>query len=154
MRKAKNIILLIGIIFNFLYIFWQLANFVYQCIESLLHTGSDILQYYIYFCFYPSLITIALMLLPVLLLILNLKNKVGKVLPVISAVMCGASALLMVFYFITPSIMQYLVYCKLEIIDSYLMCLIYYIKDGGILLFTGFLLLTVGSIMSRIKSKE
>ena len=154
MKKAKNIILLSGIIFNLLYIVLQLFRFVYDCVTVVLKFGFDNLRYFVYNDFFPSLITIALMILPVLLLISNLKNKAGKVLPIISAVMCGAIALVMVFSFVTPAIPQYLIYSKLGLVDTYFTIILHFITSGGILLFTGFALLTVGSIMSLIKSKE
>ncbi|MBE6779502.1 MAG: hypothetical protein E7545_00850 [Ruminococcaceae bacterium] len=154
MKKAKNIVLLIGIILNLLYILLQLFRFVYDCVTVVLQFGFDNLRYFVYNDFFPSLITVAIMLLPVILLILNLKNKAGKVLPIISAVMCGAIALWMVFSFITPAIPQYLIYSKLGLVDTYFTIILHFITSGGILLFTGFALLTVGSIMSLIKSKE
>ena len=154
MKKAKNIILLIGIIFNSLYILLQLARFVYQCFTILPQWGFDSLKISIHNYFYPSLTTIALMLLPVVLLVLNLKNKSGKVLPILSAIVCGLISLLILFSSVTPAIPQYLIYSKLRLIDTYFVTILNFFTSGGILLFTGFALLTVGSIMSLIKSEE
>jgi hypothetical protein len=154
MKKAKHIVLLIGIIFNLLYILLQLFRFVYDCVTVVLQFGFDNLRYFVYNDFFPSLIAIALMILPVLLLILNLKNKAGKVLPIISAAMCGGVSLSILFSLVTPAIPQYLIYSKLNLIDTYFTSILHFITSGGILLFTGFALLTVGSIMSLIKSKE
>ncbi|MBQ3058194.1 MAG: hypothetical protein IJD00_04510 [Clostridia bacterium] len=120
----------------------------------MLQFGFDNLRYFIYNDFFPSLITIALMILPVILLVLNLKNKAGKVLPIISAAMCGGVSLSILFSSATPAIPQYLIYSKLNLIDTHFISILHFITSGGILLFTGFALLTVGSIMSLIKSKE
>ena len=154
MKKAKNIVLLIGIIFNSLYILLQLFRFVYDCVTVVLRFGFDNLRYFIYNDFFSSLITFALMILPVILLILNLKNKAGKVLPIISAVMCGVVSLSIIFSLVTPAIPQYLIYSKLGFIDTYFTIILSFITSGGILYFIGFVLLTVGSILSLIKSKE
>lgn len=154
MKKAKNIVLLIGIIFNLLYILLRLFRFVCDCVTVVLQFGFDNLRYFIYNDFFPSLITIALMILPVILLVLNLKNKAGKVLPIISAAMCGGVSLSILFSSATPAIPQYLIYSKLNLIDTHFISILHFITSGGILLFTGFALLTVGSIMSLIKSKE
>ena len=154
MKKTKNIVLLIGVIFNSLYILLQLARFVYQCFTIVPQTGFGGLKYVIYNDFYPSLITVAIMLLPVILLILNLKNKAGRVLPILSAIVCGLVSALQFFALITPAIPQYLIYSKLHLIETYWVIWINFITDGGILYFLGFVLLTVGSVMSLFKSKE
>ena len=149
MKKAKNIVLLIGIICNLLYILLRLAGFVYQCFTILPQWGIDNLKYSIYNYFYPSLITIALMVL----LIRNRKNKTGKVLPIISAMMCGVGSLSILFSLLTPAIPQYLIYSKLGLIDTYLTIILSFITNGGILVFAGFILLIVGSVMSIFKPK-
>lgn len=153
MKKAQNIVLLIGIICNLLYILLQLAGFVYQCFTILPQWGIDNLKYSIYNYFYPSLITIALMVLPAILLIRNLKNKTGKVLPIISAMMCGVVSLSILFSLLTPAIPQYLIYSKLGLINTYLTIILSFITNGGILVLAGFVLLIVGSVMSIFKPK-
>ena len=153
MKKAKNIVLLIGIILNSLYILLRLFKFVYDSV-TVVPTFSIPIKYFATRDLVPILILLALIILPVVLLVLNLKNKSGKVLPIISAVMCGAIALVMVFSFVTPAIPQYLIYSKLGLVDTYFTIILHFITSGGILLFTGFALLTIGSIISLIKSKE
>ncbi|MBR5222823.1 MAG: hypothetical protein IKV81_01485 [Clostridia bacterium] len=150
MKKAKNIVLLIGIICNLLYILLQIFKFVYHCITILPPIN---LKYFIIGDFVPILITIAILILPVILLIRNLKNKTGKVLPIISAMMCGVVSLLILFSLLTPAIPQYLIYSKLGLIDTYLTIILSFITNGGILVLAGFVLLIVGSVMSTFKPK-
>lgn len=150
MKKAKNIVLLIGIICNLLYILLQIFKFVYHCITILPPIN---LKYFIIGDFVPILITIAILVLPVILLIRNLKNKTGKVLPFISAMMCGVVSLSILFSLLTPAIPQYLIYSKLGLIDTYLTIILSFITNGGILVFAGFILLIVGSVMSIFKPK-
>ena len=150
MKKAKNIVLLIGIICNLLYILLQIFNFVYHCITSLPPIN---LKYFIIGDFVPILITIAILILPAILLIRNLKNKTGKVLPIISSVTVGFMGLLMLFSWMIPTIPQYLIYSKLGLIDTYFIILLNHFTSGGILVFAGFILLTVGSVMSIFKPK-
>ena len=150
MKKAKNIVLLIGIICNLLYILLQIFKFVYHCITILPPIN---LKYFIIGDFVPILITIAILILPVILLIRNLKNKTGKVLPIISAMMCGVVGLSILFSLLTPAIPQYLIYSKLGLIDTYLTIILNFITNGGILVLAGFVLLIVGSVMSIFKPK-
>ena len=150
MKKAKNIVLLIGIICNLLYILLQIFKFVYHCITILPPIN---LKYFIIGDFVPILITIAILILPVILLIRNLKNKTGKVLPIISAMMCGVVGLSILFSLLTPAIPQYLIYSKLGLIDTYLTIILSFITNGGILVLAGFVLLIVGSVMSIFKPK-
>lgn len=153
MKKAKNSILLIGIIFNFGYIVLQLFKFIYHCVTVLPNNGTAHIEYFLTSDLLPILILLVLMLLPVVLFILNLRNKAGKVLPIISAVMCGVVSLLMIFSLVTPAIPQYITYSKLALIDTYFVIILDFFTNGGILYFIGFVLLTVGSITSLIKSK-
>ena len=148
MKKAKNIVLLIGVILNFLFILLQIFKFVYHCITILPPIN---LKYFIIGDFVPILITIAILVLPVILLIRNLKNKTGKVLPIISAMMCGVGSLSILFSLLTPAIPQYLIYSKLGLIDTYLTIILNFITNGGILVLAGFVLLIVGSVMSIFK---
>ena len=150
MKKAKNIVLLIGIICNLLYILLQIFKFVYHCITILPPIN---LKYFIIGDFVPILITIAILVLPVILLIRNLKNKTGKVLPFISAMMCGVVSLSILFSLLTPAIPQYLIYSKLGLIDTYLTIILSFITNGGILVLAGFILLIAGSVMSIFKPK-
>ena len=150
MKKAKNIVLLIGVILNFLFILLQIFKFVYHCITILPPIN---LKYFIIGDFVPILITIAILILPVILLIRNLKNKTGKVLPIISAMMCGVVGLSILFSLLTPAIPQYLIYSKLGLIDTYLTIILSFITNGGILVLAGFVLLIVGSVMSIFKPK-
>ncbi len=156
MKKAKNIVLLIGLICNSIYILLQIMRFGVELFRriGLFADGLNVLRYLINGLLLPNLLIIVLMILPVILLILNLKNKAGKVLPIISAVMCGVVSLSILFSLATPTIPQYLMYSDLHLIDTYWAYWIGFITDGGILLFLGFALLTVGSIMSLIKIKE
>ena len=54
MKKAKNIVLLIGIIFNLLYILLQLFRFVYDCVTVVLKFGFGNLRYFVYNDFFQA----------------------------------------------------------------------------------------------------
>lgn len=153
MEKAKNILLVIGVILNLNYVVMQLFKFVYHCVTVLPQSESSI-TYFIFTDLLPALILVALTVLPVILLILNLKNKSTKVLPIISAVLCGLFGLFELFGSVTPAIPKYLIYSELNIVNTHWVYVLGSLQIGGILLFAGFTLLTVGSIMSLIKSKE
>ncbi len=154
MKKAKNIVLLIGIILNLVYILSNILKFVYHCVTVVPQIGMNGLRYGINSYILSNIVIVFVMALPTILLFLNLKNKAGKVLPIISAAMCGGVSLSILFSLVTPAIPQYLIYSKLGLIDIYFTIILSFITSGGILLLTGFALLTVGSIMSLIKSKE
>ena len=150
MKKAKNIIFLIGIIFNLLYIVLQLFKFVCNCITVLPNNDTAYIEYFLMSDLLPILIVLVLMILPMILFILNLKNKVGKVFPIISAITCGSFSLLMLFSAVTPTILQYIIYSKLGLINTYFSSFLHFLDSST---FAGFMLLTVGSIMLLIKSK-
>ncbi|MBO5210971.1 MAG: hypothetical protein J6B80_03475 [Clostridia bacterium] len=155
MKKAKNIILLSGIICNVICILWNCLSFFIERISVIEQLSSEqILQHLINGLVLPNALILILMILPVVLFVLNLKNKSGKVLPIVSFVFCGLIALYSSFFSVTPAIPKYLLLSELALIDTYWSVLIYWVTSGGILLFAGFTLLTVGSMMSLIKSKE
>ncbi|MBO5357844.1 MAG: hypothetical protein J6A78_00805 [Clostridia bacterium] len=154
MKKAKNIVLLIGIILNLVYILSNILKFVYHCVTVVPQIGMNGLRYGINSYILSNIVIVFMMALPTILLFLNLKNKSGRVLPIISAAMCGGVSLSILFSLATPAIPQYLIYSKLGLVDTYFTIILHFITSGGILLFIGFALLTVGSIMSLVKSKE
>ena len=153
MKKAKNILLFIGIIFNLGYIAMQLFKFIYHCLTVLPDNDTSNIEYFLISDSLPILMLIILIALPAILLILNLKNKSGRVLPIISAVSCGLFVFLTLFGMVTPVIPQYLIYSKLSVIDTYWTYIVSYIINGGIFQLVGFSAFTVGSIMSAIKPK-
>ena len=155
MKKTKNVVLLIGIICNLIYILWQIVRFGVESFShmGLFADGSNVLRYLINGLLLPNLLIMVLMILPMILLIENLKNKSGKIVPIVSAVICGPISLLMLFGLVTPTIPQYLIYSKFALVDTYFVTILNFFTSGGILAFIGFGLLTVGSIMALIKSK-
>ena len=115
MKKAKNILLLVGIC---LYIINAALGFLYT-LPNISHNNEVISSYTItsaLFCVFGILLFIAL---PAILLCLNLKNKYKKVFSIIVATL---SALASVYILIGPYILavpQYLILSKIGLIDTW-----------------------------------
>lgn len=151
MRKAKNIILLIGIICNSIILLWA----VFTGVISLFHTSSgDSLRYIFFNVILPAIIMLLLMLAPVLLFIRNLKNKTGKALPIISVIINCIILSLRLFSLFTPAIPQYIIYNKLGLIDTYFVIFISFLSEGGFLFIFGCLSLIIGSVLSLKKAEK
>ncbi|MGN0493338.1 MAG: hypothetical protein ACI4F7_06795, partial [Acutalibacteraceae bacterium] len=89
-------------------------------------------------------------LFPVLLLIRNLKNKIGKILPIVSIINC-----VILFCIIsTPAVPQYIIYSKLGLVNIYLTVIMGFLKNGGFLFIIGNLSLITGSILSLPKKER
>ena len=81
-----------------------------------------------------------------------MKNKAGKVLPIISIILNGA----VLFYniailFVIPNIPQYLMTNDMGILNLYLTQLLSFLKNGALLSTAGYVLLLVGSALSLSK---
>ena len=151
MKKGKNITLLIGITCVF-------AVVLFQVIESIFHYFSILdkegFQYSITLDIAPIVIVFLLLIIPVILLIGNLKNKTGKVLPIISIIINCVVLLWVLFFSFTPAIPQYLILSKLQLIDIYLDIIVSFLKNGGLLFVIGYAALIIGSFLSLPKKKK
>ena len=142
MKKVKNILLLSGII---LYIVDNCLN-LYS--SAPWNANSN---YFLYNIFVACASTIIFCLLPILLLVLNLKNKYNKVFFIIAAIL---SVLNLLYHSIDPyltAIPEYLILSKLGLIDT---LWVYVFSRGGILRLIGSIIITVGAILPIKKEKK
>ncbi len=151
MKKAKNIILLSGIICNFTIMIWQLIQLTYRGLTSL--TGKN-LTYFLKDGILPITIIFLLLIIPVILLVENLKNKTTKALPIISITINFAVLLWVLFFSLAPEIPQYLVMSELGFIDTYLVLIVNFLRNGGLLFVVGYAALIIGSFLSLPKKKR
>lgn len=142
MKKAKNILLAIGIILYIVDIFLNLI------VSTPWNANSKFLLYSI---FVSCASTAVFCILPVLLLILNLKNKYNKVFVITVAIL---SILIAVYHLIDPyltAIPEYLIFSKLGLIDT---IWVYVFTRGGILRLIGSIMITIGAILSLKKDND
>ncbi len=152
MKKTKNIILLSGLICNSVIISWFLFKFVMQLFDT--ESGSSLFLYSFYSALLPLIEILILTVAPLLLFIRNLKNKTGKVLPIISLTTNGAVLSFAVLFMLTPTILIYLIYSKLGIIDTYFLSVRGSLLEAKELFVSGCLLLITGSILSLFKKEQ
>ncbi len=148
MKKGKNIALLIGIVCNSAVILWSMLKFVVTLFNTV--SGNE-LKYCFFSYVFPVVIMLSLMIFPVLLLIRNLKNKAGKILPIVSIIINCAILLLLLFNSVTPAIPKYLIYSELTFIDTYFSIILSFLSNGGFLFIIGYLSLITGSVLSLSK---
>ncbi len=151
MKKGENITLLIGIICNFTIAVWQLMQFIYHSLTVL--TEKNI-KYFLNGDILPVAIIFLLMIFPVVLLVQNLKNKTGKLIPIISIIINSTVLLWILFLSFTPAIPQYLIYSKLRLIDTYFIVILRFLENGGLLFVVGYAALIIGSFLSFPKNKK
>ena len=151
MKKGKNITLIIGIICNFTIAVWQLMQFVYHSFTVL--TEKNI-KYFLNGDISPIAIILLLIIFPVVLLVQNLKNKTGKVLPIVSIIVNCVALLWVLFFWLTPAIPQYLILSKFGIIETYLVFIVNFLKSGGLLFVIGYAALIIGSFLSFPKNQK
>ena len=151
MKKGKNITLLIGIACAFAYVLFLViqATFYYGSIVDKLGYLSAITSYIL-----PFVIAVALLVFPTVLLVRNLKNKTGKVLPIVSAIINCLTLFGGLYFSFVPAIPNYLILNELGLIDIYSQMIVNFLKNGGILLITGYVLLIIGSFLSFPKKKK
>lgn len=141
MKKAKNILLLIGLCLH-------IAGLV--C--SLLYVAADLLgAYYAEYILY----LIGLMLLvagvPAVLLYRNLRRKTGRILPFVSAGVQGLYGAVMVFQLFAPGIPKYLVYSSVGLLDTVLQLFLSYLTVGAVFILLGCVSTLTGSLLSLKK---
>ncbi len=151
MRKAKNIILLSGIILILLFVQLKLLVFVKDIISFYPVTNWG---YLISGDLSPLLIVSAILILPIILLVRNLKNKTGRVLPIISLTTVGLMGLFMLLCNASVSIPNYLIYTKLSLINTYYAVLLNFFRTGGFLMLLGLIAIVVASAMSIVKTSK
>ena len=151
MKKGKNITLLIGIACAFAYVlFWVIqATFYYGSIVDKLGYLRAITSYILSF-----VIAVALLVFPTVLLVRNLKNKTGKVLPIVSAIISCVALFGGLYFSVVRAIPHYLILNELELIVAYLQMIVNSLKNGGILFIIGYVLLIIGSFLSFPKKKK
>ena len=150
MKKAKNFILLVGLIFNLLYVIFSFVTVIFNAFSKqqnnlLLLIGVNMLS---------SLLVISISIIPFILLIFNLKNKTGKVLPIISGLISFSVCIITILNAFTIQIPQYLVLNSIGFVEMLIIYITNLFTSGIFLIFIGFATLTVGSIISLIKNKS
>lgn len=151
MKKGKNITLLVGIACVSAVVIWQVIKTIFHYFSIL---NEDGFKYFIAGDISPIVIMFLLLIIPVSLLAKNLKNKTGKVLPIVSIIVNCVALLWVLFFSFTPAIPQYLILSKLGIIDTYLVFIVNFLKSGGLLFVIGYATLIIGSFLSFPKNQK
>ena len=148
MKKAKNIALLVGLVCHLLVVLWALARFVFDAVGNI--DGTNWLWYCFVSYVMPALTVSLLGVLPLVLLVRNLKNKTGNALPIVTLTVNGILLLGTLFFSfasLISSVPQYIIYSQLGLIDSYITVTISFLSNN-VCLVSGFAFLFVGSVLS------
>ena len=146
MRESKNALLFTGI---WIYVLYGIYDFLFRIPHSY---TSDIQPLYSYIVLSAIFSAIAYIVLPVFLLVLNLKNKSNKLFSIAVAIFSIISAIMVAIKF--DPILSYLIISKLGLIDTYWQYLFFEIlPKRGLVGIISFILITIGAILS-IKKKN
>ncbi len=152
MKKPNNIILLIGngcFVFAFL---WSLARFFIHLFG--VTDGDSIVTFYVFNELIPTLSILLLMVPTVILLMCNLMNKSGKVLPIFVAVFNTVFLDMSIVMMALPAIYRYLLLSKLGLVDTTLGVVVRYLCGGSILLLAAYTLSVGGGILSLVDQSK
>ena len=151
MKKAKNILLLVGTMFLGCYFVWSIVG---ALIEISSAEDNNQVVFTLANRLYPALVWLLLPVFPVLLLVRQLKGKGGKVMPILSVAVYAVILVVWLFTALTPAIPQYLVFSKLGLLDTYFIHIVKFMGEGGWLLLGGNVCVFVGSILSLPKRNK
>ena len=146
MKRGKNILLLIGIVWTGIVLLLNIGRFFISALNGV----SD---------FYLALIGINVllyalwMLFPSILLLRNLRNKRSIMIATISIIVSVAYLLKDISALISL-LPNYLLLSKLGLIDTYLTVILSYIKNSGLVVSLGQILIIIGSVLSLRKKEE
>ena len=151
MKKGKNITLLVGVCCVLTAVMLQMIESVIQYISTLAMDGAhrvhigDVLS---------IVIIVLLLIIPIALLVRNIKNIAGKWLPIVSIITNGITLLGLLFFLLTPVVPQYIIYSRLGLINTYITVFIRFLENGGLLFILGYTSLIIGSALSLPNKKK
>ena len=148
MKKAKNIILLIGVVVIVLSSAFLTYNFF-----SLLDFTSMDAEHNFYSYQLPMTIISAFLVLPILLFVRNLMEKTGKVLPVVSIVVNSIILILMVVFSFVSAVANFIIVSEVGLTEDGVGYLFNFLSNGTFLIVSGLALVIVGSALSLVKKK-
>ena len=151
MKKAKNILLLVANMYFVVYFVRAMARFFIE-LSSAQDEGQMI--FIVTNRLYPALVLLLLLVLPVWVLVRNLKGKQGKVIPILSITVYSVLLAQWLFTACAPAVPQYLVYSKLGLIDTYCIHVMFFLGEGGWWFLAGYLCVIIGSVLSLPKRQK
>ena len=144
MKKTKNILLLVGIIPVFIY----LSTIAYGLLVNAIQLFSD---YHLTLMLSNILFAILVLVLPLILLVRNLKGKSGKAVAII-CIIASAAYIVRSLSLVFRSLPNYIVLSELGLIENYLTVILSYIKNGGLITILGQVAVIIGSAISVEKT--
>ncbi len=145
MKKTKNILLLVGIIPIIIY----LSTSAYGLLVNGIQLFSD---YHLTLMLSNILFAILVLVLPLILLVRNLKGKSGNAVAII-CIIASAAYIVRSLSLVFRSLPNYIVLSELGLIENYLTVILSYIKNGGLITILGQVAVIIGSAISIGKEK-
>ena len=145
MKKAKNILLLVGII----PIIINLSTSVYGLLTNSIQSFSE---YHLTLMLSNILFAILVLALPLILLVQNLKGKSSKAIAFVS-IIASTAYIVRSLSLLFRSLPNYIVLIELGMIENYLTVVLSYIKNGGLFTLLGQVAVIIGSAISLRKEK-
>ena len=156
MKKWSNSILLIAngcFVFTFLR---SITRFLIHTIDLTtgLVEGDNLLVFYVFNELIPALSVLLLVVLPILLLVRNLMNKSGKILPIIAMAVNAVFMIMSIVNLPLPAIYRYILWSTLGVVDT-TVGVVMMNWCGSVILLAGYVLTVSGSILSLLdRSKK
>jgi hypothetical protein len=148
MKKAKNIILLIGICMIAL----SAVLITYDFFSSLDYTSMDA-EHNFYSYQLPMTAISALLVLPILLFVRNLMGKTRKVLPIVSIAVNSVIFAMVAGSLFAESVSQYVITNEIGLTDNFADYVLNFTTNSTALIVVSLVLIIVGSALSLIKKK-
>jgi hypothetical protein len=148
MKKAKNIILLIGIYMIAL----SAVLITYNFFSSLDFTSMDA-EHNFYSYQLPMTAISALLVLPILLFVRNLMGKTRKVLPIVSIAVNSVIFAMVAGSSFAASVSQYVITNEIGLTDNFADYALNFVTNSTALIVVSLVLIIVGSALSLIKKK-
>lgn len=145
MKKTKNILLLVGIIPIIIY----LSTSAYGLLANGIQLFSD---YHLTLMLINILFAILVLVLPLILLVRNLKGKSSKAVAII-CIIASVAYIVRDLSLVFRSLPKYVVLSELGLIENYLTVILSYIKNGGLIKILGQVAVIIGSAISIGKEK-
>ena len=155
-QSRSNSILLIAIgcfVFTFLR---SITRFLIHTIDLTtgLVEGDNLLVFYVFNELIPALSVLLLVVLPILLLVRNLMNKSGKILPIIAMAVNAVFMIMSIVNLPLPAIYRYILWSTLGVVDT-TVGVVMMNWCGSVILLAGYVLTVSGSILSLLdRSKK
>ena len=152
MKKSNNIVLWMAIGCFAVTFLWSITRFFIHIVDA--SDGDSIITFYVHNQLIPALSLLLVMALPAWLLVCNLKNKSGKIFPILVMVVLSVFLVMSIVNMFLPAIYRYMLWSALGLVDTTVGVVLMWLCSGNMLLLTGYALSVGGCIVSLVDQSK